>query len=63
MQLVVPLYVGGPGQRVVVVGSAPELGAWDLAGAAELTCSPGHIWRGEVELPLETMLEAKVRHG
>ncbi|GLC54697.1 hypothetical protein PLESTB_000896500 [Pleodorina starrii] len=60
VQVVVPLYVGGPGQRLVVVGNLPELGGWDVARGVELSCSPGHIWRGEVELPLGTMLEAKL---
>ncbi|EFJ50769.1 hypothetical protein VOLCADRAFT_88626 [Volvox carteri f. nagariensis] len=60
VQVVVPLFVGGPGQRLVVVGSLPELGGWEVGRGVELSCSPGHIWRGEVELPLGTMMEVKL---
>lgn len=61
VQIVVPLYVGVPDQTIVLVGSAPELGRWDVSAAPRLTAGAGHIWRGEVELPVNALMEAKVR--
>lgn len=36
------------GERVAVVGAAPELGAWDVAAAPRLRWSEGHEWRAVV---------------
>jgi hypothetical protein len=38
------------GQHLRVVGSAPELGAWDPAQAPALSWNDGHVWTGSVEL-------------
>jgi hypothetical protein len=39
------------GQTLRVVGSLPELGAWDPAKAPELTWGDGDVWTGAVALP------------
>lgn len=50
-----------PGQRVLLVGSHPTLGGWDLSKAWKLKWSDGHIWRGCLELPADIRaLEFKV---
>jgi hypothetical protein len=40
-----------PGEVVVLVGSHPSLGSWDLGAALRLSWSAGHVWRGDVTLP------------
>lgn len=42
-----------PGQRVLLVGSHPTLGDWDLSRAWKLKWSDGHVWRGCLELPAD----------
>lgn len=42
-----------PGQRVLLVGSHPSLGDWDLSRAWKLKWSDGHVWRGCLELPAD----------
>jgi phosphoglucan,water dikinase len=37
------------GERVAVVGAAPELGEWDVASAPRLRWSEGHEWRAVVD--------------
>lgn len=49
-----------PGQRVVVVGSHPTLGSWDVSKAWKLKWSDGHIWKGVLELPAGMCIEFKV---
>lgn len=34
-----------------IVGSAPELGAWDASKAVRMEWAPGHSWSAEVLLP------------
>jgi hypothetical protein len=40
-----------PGQRVLLVGSHPVLGSWDVSQAFKAKWSEGHIWRACLELP------------
>ncbi|KAF8064654.1 DED1 [Scenedesmus sp. PABB004] len=37
-----------PGENVLLVGSHPGLGGWDIDHALPLTWTDGHVWRGEV---------------
>lgn len=39
-----------PGEDVVLVGSHPAFGSWDLEGALPLSWSDGHVWRASVEV-------------
>ena len=51
-----------PGEDVVLVGSHPSLGSWDLGSALPLAWSDGHVWRASVEVdPDCACLEYKVR--
>jgi len=36
------------GESVCILGSAPELGAWDASSAVEMTWTEDHVWRAEV---------------
>jgi hypothetical protein len=47
------------GEDLLVVGSHPAVGAWDVAGAASLVWSPGDLWSCSVSLPAEAQLECK----
>jgi hypothetical protein len=38
------------GENVVLVGSAPSLGGWDVSKALTLAWTDGHVWRGSVAL-------------
>ncbi|CAG9462760.1 unnamed protein product, partial [Pedinophyceae sp. YPF-701] len=38
------------GQEVRMVGSAEQLGQWDVTRALSMTWTDGHIWRGEAPL-------------
>lgn len=40
------------GHAVAVVGSSPELGAWDAAQALRLRWTPGNVWMAEPSLKL-----------
>eukprot|EP00197_Chlamydomonas_leiostraca_P010509 CAMPEP_0202865790 /NCGR_PEP_ID=MMETSP1391-20130828/6351_1 /ASSEMBLY_ACC=CAM_ASM_000867 /TAXON_ID=1034604 /ORGANISM="Chlamydomonas leiostraca, Strain SAG 11-49" /LENGTH=365 /DNA_ID=CAMNT_0049545667 /DNA_START=103 /DNA_END=1200 /DNA_ORIENTATION=+ len=40
------------GQSVGIVGSCPEMGAWDGFKAVRLTWGEGDVWSGEVQLPI-----------
>lgn len=40
-----------PGERLWMLGDAPELGSWDMARAVRLRWSKGHVWAAELELP------------
>ena len=55
------------GERVVLVGSGPALGAWELRSAVELCWSVGDVWRTPVPLllPVDATLVYKyaVMHG
>jgi hypothetical protein len=55
------------GERVVLVGSGPALGAWELRSAVELCWSVGDVWRTPVPLllPVDATLVYKyvVIHG
>lgn len=44
-----------PGQWVVLVGGHPALGSWDVANALPMSWSDGHVWKGSVELPADTL--------
>ena len=57
---VVPHFPTCPGQHLMLVGSAPELGGWNAGEALKLTWQPGHAWVGEAQLPNTGKLEAKV---
>ncbi|MFC4061291.1 CBM20 domain-containing protein [Planomonospora corallina] len=47
------------GQNVYVVGSAPELGAWDPARAVTLSPADYPRWRAAVALPGDTVMQYK----
>ncbi len=46
----VPEYVSAPGQQLVIVGSVPALGSWDIEQGARMAWHPGHRWTAEVRL-------------
>lgn len=62
-QFSVPYRPTSPGEAVVICGSVPELGSWDPEKGLKLTWHDGHNWRGRVEMPADTIFEAKVRAG
>lgn len=39
------------GETIKLVGSAPELGGWDIGAAPELAWSDGDVWTTTLELP------------
>eukprot|EP00931_Biecheleriopsis_adriatica_P050528 TRINITY_DN29260_c0_g1_i2.p1 TRINITY_DN29260_c0_g1~~TRINITY_DN29260_c0_g1_i2.p1 ORF type:complete len:163 (-),score=35.33 TRINITY_DN29260_c0_g1_i2:32-520(-) len=39
------------GQNLFVVGSAPELGSWDLSKKVHMRWTEGDVWRAKVEFP------------
>jgi cation transport regulator ChaB len=43
-----------PGQRVVLVGSHPALGNWDVAKAVRMSWGNGHVWKASIDLPADT---------
>ena len=48
------------GQVLKVVGSNPEVGAWDLDAAPMLTWSEGDNWSLDLEVPSDSTLSFKV---
>jgi hypothetical protein len=38
------------GQRVAVLGAAPELGGWDVGKAIPLEWSDANVWKGQAKL-------------
>lgn len=48
------------GDSVKLVGSAPELGDWDLDRAPELSWGDGDVWTTSVELPPGSEVHFKV---
>mmetsp|Transcript_22346 Transcript_22346/g.48830 ORF Transcript_22346/g.48830 Transcript_22346/m.48830 type:complete len:587 (+) Transcript_22346:59-1819(+) len=48
---VVPEYVSSYGQVLKVVGSLPELGAWDITQAPSMQWQEGHRWKLDIQLP------------
>ena len=59
----VPRYETSPGQYLVVVGSTPQLGAWDPARGVRMHWLAGHLWQGRAALPLRDDVQAKVGGG
>lgn len=51
------------GQSLKLVGSHPALGAWDETRGLSMTWGDGHVWTGEVPLPIGTAVEFKVGLG
>ena len=49
----------GLGSEWYVVGSHPDVGAWDPARAIKLVWSEGHVWWGDVGVQAGTALEYK----
>eukprot|EP00798_Chlamydomonas_sp_ICE-L_P031102 gene31102-6232_t len=58
---VVPHFITYPGQHLLLVGSLPQLGSWNPNKGLMMTWQPGHMWVGEVELPVWSaqMVEAE----
>ena len=48
-----------PGERLAVVGNAPQLGSWDPAKAVRLSASHYPQWTAQVAIPAGTALEYK----
>ena len=46
-----------PGQAVLLVGGAPQLGSWDPAGGLALSWAEGHAWSGVLQLPAGQAME------
>ena len=44
------------GSRLAIVGSAESLGDWDASQALALDWSDGHIWQGEIDVPVSDLL-------
>jgi len=51
------------GERVAVVGAAPELGAWDVGAAPRLRWSEGHEWRGLVDFAAPSRVDNDNNNG
>ena len=49
----------GPGNEWFVVGSHPDVGAWQVTNAVKLVWSEGHVWWGDVGVQAGTALEYK----
>jgi len=49
----------GPGWEWFVVGSHPDVGAWQVTNAVKLVWSEGHVWWGDVGVQAGTALEYK----
>lgn len=47
------------GERLVVVGSVPELGNWILSNGAPMSWTDGDMWQAEVEIPAGGIVEYK----
>lgn len=47
------------GQSLVLVGSAEELGGWQLEHAPGMTWTEGDVWTATVELPAGAHVEYK----
>ena len=45
------------GSRLAIVGAHESLGDWNASDALTLEWSDGHVWRGEIDVPLADMLE------
>jgi len=43
------------GQRILIVGDIPELGAWNVNRAIPLTYRPGGWWEGEINFNLDNV--------
>ena len=43
-------YCTDPSQRLVLCGSLPELGSWNLSNALEMQWTEGHIWQAHTTL-------------
>ena len=41
------------GQHVRIIGSAQQLGAWELEGALPMQWTEGDVWTADVSLPKE----------
>lgn len=50
VSIVCPEYITRFGENLCVVGSCPELGAWDVAKAPLMTWNTGHRWTLDLEL-------------
>lgn len=63
LNVVVPFFATTPGQHLVLVGSTPRLGGWEVAHALPLTWSEGHRWTLTKSVPRSALTEAacKVR--
>jgi hypothetical protein len=48
------------GERLVVVGSDTQLGAWDAGSALKLKWHEGDVWSGSADLPVGVDVEFKV---
>jgi hypothetical protein len=59
--VVVPLKAADPLQRLVLVGSSPQLGSWVPDQGLELTRQEGGTWLAEVMLAEGQPIDAKVR--
>lgn len=44
------------GSRLMIVGSTDNLGQWDAGQALALEWSDGHVWQGEIDVPLSDLL-------
>ena len=46
-----PEFLTHVGAELAVVGSLPQLGAWQAQGAQRLAWAPGHRWSADIALP------------
>lgn len=46
------------GSRLMIVGSTDSLGQWDASQAMALEWSDGHVWQGEIDVPLRDLINA-----
>ncbi|KAL6748274.1 hypothetical protein V8C86DRAFT_1176415 [Haematococcus lacustris] len=58
--IMVPMTEPMVGRRLVLVGSAKQLGAWDLKRGLLLVGGTDQIWRGELQLTPGEVVEAKL---
>ena len=51
LRFTVPEFLTHVGAELAVVGSLPQLGAWQAKGAQRLAWAPGHRWSADIALP------------
>ena len=57
----VPFFNTSPGQSLVLIGSLPEMGGWELASAVQMEWNDGHRWTASVPVPRASLAGAEFK--